>query len=628
MNNAKRIAWKIIIIASITIIFLAHFFGIDQRLDWFIQDKMAIHLRSNNTPHPTIKLILIDDASVNHLGDFIGRYPWPRGIYSPIISYLNKAGAKEIIFDILFSEEEESSSSHQSFLNELQKHDNVSFVGILSKEFPVNATLPPYFEKSKLHVDYPYVDYKEYQSIYHPIPDLSKQSKKIPIANIEPDEDGLYRKLPLITPFRQQWLYTLPLTPFVGTHEISFNNTTIYMDKTKIHLTDNHEIILNWYPKGFDRYSFSGVLSSWQALENNEEPLISPDTFENSIVVIGASAVGLHDLKTTPIHSHLPGAEIQATAISNILQGTSLRLSPNWITYLLICFILTIVPYQILKNPLLKHYLTALLIPITFIGIAILLFLKMYTLLQLGGVIIAFFFSYISAIGYNSYSEYVEKQKVKQTFSMYVSPKILKELSQNYKTIQPEVGKEREVTILFSDIRDFTSITESSPVDQVISLLNEYFDAMIEIIQLHDGTVDKMIGDAIMAFWNAPIKLENHAYLATKAAIEMQTRVNELNKKWKLEGRITIAAGIGINTGPCIIGNIGSKRRVNYTLIGDSVNSTARLESLCKTYKEPILISQNTKSQINDQIKCDFIDNASVKGKTEQIPVFAPREYI
>ena len=627
MSTKKRIAWEIIVISSIIIVFLTNFFNVNQHLDWFIQDQMAVHLRSGISPDPSVKLILIDDSSVNHLGDIIGRYPWPRGIYVPIINYLNKAGAKHIIFDILFSEEEESVSSHQSLIDELQQHNNISFVGILGKDFAVDATLPPEFKKSILDTHSPYINYKEYQSIYHPIPDIAKNSRYIPIANIQPDSDGFYRKTPLITPFRQQWLFTLPLTPFIETTSIQLLNTELKLDSQRISLTDTHDIILNWYPKGIDRYSFSGVLSSWQAVANNEEPLIDPKTFKDAIVIVGASAVGLHDLKLTPIHSHLPGVEIQATAISNILQNSGLKRSSNWLNYLLIGLILTLIPYKALQSPTIKHYLALFLTPFILLSAAVFLFIKMHILLQLGGLLIAFFFSYISAIGYNSYNEYIEKQKVKQTFSMYVSPKILKELSQNYKTIQPERGKEREVSILFSDIRDFTSITESSPVDQVISLLNEYFDAMIEIIQANDGTVDKMIGDAIMAFWNAPIDLENHAYLATKAAIEMQQRLIELNTKWKSEGRITISTGIGINTGLCIIGNIGSKRRVNYTLIGDTVNATSRLEALCKTYKEPILISESTTSQINHKIKCDFIDNAFVKGKTESISVFAPREF-
>ena len=207
----------------------------------------------------------------------------------------------------------------------------------------------------------------------------------------------------------------------------------------------------------------------------------------------------MYDLKSTPIHSHLPGPET-VTAISNIMQNSALKLSPLWLTLAIVLFVIIFSPFYVLKKTSIKRYVGILSIPLLLIILMVGLFVTNNFILTIGTALTGFFVSYISAIGYNSFSEYLEKQKVKQNFSMYVSPKILKELSQNYKTIQPELGKEKEVTILFSDIRNFTSLTETSPVNQIISLLNEYFDAMIEIIQEHDGTVDKIIGDAVMPF--------------------------------------------------------------------------------------------------------------------------------
>ena len=184
------------------------------------------------------------------------------------------------------------------------------------------------------------------------------------------------------------------------------------------------------------------------------------------------------------------------------------------------------------------------------------------------------------------------------------------------------------MTILFTDIRSFTSLTETHPVEVIIKLLNDYFDAMIEIIQDNDGTVDKIIGDAIMAFWNAPIETENHALKAVQTAQKMQRRLDDLNATWAAQSMPTIQTGIGINTGVCIIGNIGSKRRVNYTLIGDTVNATARLEALCKNYDDNILISDHTFSHIKHQLFCEFIDKVEVKGKQEPLKIYAPRNQL
>ncbi|MEK9727996.1 MAG: adenylate/guanylate cyclase domain-containing protein, partial [Candidatus Margulisiibacteriota bacterium] len=584
-----------------------------------------VHLRNDAIPDKSVKLILIDDASVNHLSEIIGRYPWPRGIYAPILDFLAQGGAKEIYFDILFTEEEESLASHLEFLNEIKKHSNINFAGLLTKDYPVDASQPKFLSKSKIDIkNFRQNGESKYQTIYHPIVPIAEYAQRIPMVTIEPDADGRYREIPLYITFQDHLLFNFPLGPFLS-DDMEKDKNVILTKGKKIPINDHGKLIINWYPKGIQKFSFSGILSSWQSLKQGKPPIVSPNIFKNSIVIIGASAVGLHDLKSTPIHSHLPGPEIQATAISNIIQNSGLNLSPDWFNYLIILLIISLCPYYVLRKTSIKRYLGALLVPILLSGIMIVSFSYFNTILIIGTALTGFFLSYIAAIGYNSFSEYLEKQKVKQNFSMYVSPKILKELSQNYKTIQPELGKEKEVTILFSDIRNFTSLTETSPVNQIISLLNEYFDAMIEIIQEYDGTVDKFIGDAVMAFWNAPVECENHSLLAVKAAMRMQERLVELNEQWQKEDRITITTGIGINTGNCIIGNIGSRRRVNYTLIGDSVNATARLEALCKQYPDNILISQSTYDQIKDQLNCEFIDNVHVKGKKEALSIYAPR---
>ena len=321
----------------------------------------------------------------------------------------------------------------------------------------------------------------------------------------------------------------------------------------------------------------------------------------------------------------MAGAEIQATGISNILLNDILWPSPTWLPWMIFFITLYVVPAFLLRRASIHRYLLSLLIPLVEVMTMVILYSQYNILLDIALPLFGFGCCYFAVLGFNSFVEYLEKQRVKQTFSMYVSPKILNELSENYKTIQPEIGKEREVSILFTDIRNFTTLTEQSPVADIIELLNDYFDAMIEIIQANDGTVDKMIGDAIMAFWNAPIETENHAFLAVKTAQEMQLRLAELNVMWERAGRLTIDTGIGINTGRCIVGNIGSKQRVNYTLIGDVVNATARLEDMCKNYDDHILISKQTFEKVNHQLQCEFIDNVHVKGKEEPLQIYAPR---
>ncbi len=627
MSRIQLIPYATIISFSILLCSILLPLNIVQQVDWFLSDQMVSSLNTDRQPSDRVKLILIDDISVNQLSPVLGRYPWPRGVYAPIIEFLNAGNAKHIYFDILFSEFEESTASHTEFVNMLKNHDNVHLVAILTHDHDEPITPPIYVSKSiAASLNVVDLNLPNYERLYFPIDDLAKNSRTIPISTIRPDSDGIYRSMPVVHKYNNYILSSLPFSLIQqSSKRISITSKSIHSNYPNIPISRSGEMNLNWYPKGIDRYSFSGILSSWQSIKNNKTPLIDPQVFKNSIVLIGSSAVGLHDLKPTPIHSHLPGVEIQATAISNILNGEVLYSGPYWISIILFLFIIFFTTYFLLKAPNLKRYLYLLLIPTTLISISCLLFDQFNIILKSALPFTGFWISYITTISYNSISEYMEKKKVKQNFSMYVSPKILNEISQNYKDIKPEIGKKKEVTILFTDIRSFTTLTETHPVETIIKILNDYFDSMIETIQENDGTVDKMIGDAIMAFWNAPINTDDHALKAVETALKMQDRLKELNKYWNLHALPSLEIGIGINTGECIVGNIGSTRRVNYTLIGDAVNATARLESLCKNYSNNILISDYTYEKVQHKLTCDFIDNVLVKGKSKPIKIYSPR---
>ena len=627
MSRIQFVPYISIISFSIFLCTLLFPVNVIEKLDWFISDRMASSLRTNRQPNESVKLILIDDVSVNQLSPILGRYPWPRGIYAPIIEFLNQGNAKHIYFDILFSEFEESVSSHNEFMNMLKAYDNVHLVAILAHDHNEPINPPTHLSKSiALSSESVNLSLPNYERLYFPIDDLAKNSQTIPISTIRPNSDGIYRSMPIIHKYNNYVLSSLPFSLLQQLSDtISVTSKYIKFNNQNFSISDSGEMNLNWYPKGIDKYSFSGILSSWQSIKNNKTPLIDPEVFNNAIVLIGSSAVGLHGLKSTPIHSHLPGVEIQATAISNILNGEVLYHIPYWIIILLFVFIILITTYFLLKAPNLKRYLYLLFIPTMLIFLTCLLFIKINILIKLALPFAGFWVSYITTISYNSISEYLEKKKVKQNFSMYVSPKILNEISQNYKDIKPEIGKKKEVTILFTDIRSFTTLTETHPVETIIKILNDYFDSMIETIQENDGTVDKMIGDAIMAFWNAPINTDDHAVKAVETALKMLDQLKDLNKYWNRHSLPSLEIGIGINTGECIVGNIGSSRRVNYTLIGDPVNATARLESLCKNYSNNILISDNTYEKVSHKLPCEFIDNVLVKGKSKPIKIYSPR---
>ncbi|RAP31984.1 hypothetical protein DID75_05565 [Candidatus Marinamargulisbacteria bacterium SCGC AG-410-N11] len=246
------------------------------------------------------------------------------------------------------------------------------------------------------------------------------------------------------------------------------------------------------------------------------------------------------------------------------------------------------------------------------------------TFLPVSAVCLSTLLGYLLAVAYVSFIDAMERMRVRGTFSKYLSPEVMNEVLKSYDDIKPEVGKKIESTILFSDIRSFTSISEHYPVEVVVTLLNEYFEAMIGEVHNYKGTMDKMIGDAIMAFWNAPIPQDDHALRAVESSFKMHELLVDLNKEWQEKEYPEVKIGIGINTGDLIIGNIGSSARVDFTAIGDNVNLGARLEGLCKNYAAGIVISEFTYEYIKDKYPCRLLDKVAVKGKELPITIYQP----
>ncbi|MEW6040639.1 MAG: adenylate/guanylate cyclase domain-containing protein, partial [Elusimicrobiota bacterium] len=229
--------------------------------------------------------------------------------------------------------------------------------------------------------------------------------------------------------------------------------------------------------------------------------------------------------------------------------------------------------------------------------------------------------SFSGVMGYRLLTEEKEKRWIKKTFSYYLSPTVIDELAGNPDKLR--LGGERKIlTVLFSDIRNFTTISEKLNPEEVVGILNEYLSAMTDIVFKHSGTLDKFIGDAIMAFWGAPIYSEDHAEKAVECALEMIDKLKELQEEWKRQNKPIIDIGIGINTGEMVVGNLGSHQRMDYTVIGDNVNLGSRLEGLNKQYATHIIISEATNEAIKHKFKSKSLGQVSVKGKEKPVTIF------
>ncbi len=343
--------------------------------------------------------------------------------------------------------------------------------------------------------------------------------------------------------------------------------------------------------------------------------------FKDKIVLIGVGSPTLQDHYMVPIGTNsMYGIEIQANAIQTILDEKFIDPASGFKQ------IATIFMLSILATLLFMYLGTAAsIISILALGTGYWIFaeasFRQGKIANLIYPFIAILAIYISVSGYKFFIENKEKKYIKSAFGHYVSPEIVDQISKNPDSLKLG-GEKRTITAFFADIQNFTTWSEGTPPEELVSQLNEYFSALSEIIMRNQGTVDKFEGDAIMAFWGAPLSVENHAFLACKTALEIRTKITELNKTWAATGKKQISFRIGINTGEAIIGNIGSKDRFDYTAIGDTVNLAARLESANKFYGTQIMLSSDTHEHIGIEFELRRLDRVRVKGKETPINIF------
>jgi len=344
--------------------------------------------------------------------------------------------------------------------------------------------------------------------------------------------------------------------------------------------------------------------------------------FKNKIVIVGASAAAAYDAHPTPFGTVAPGMLAHATAIDNLLNGEAIAPAPAWLTIVAI-FIMAGVGSGILIRIQSGWWgLLAVGASIAvYVAICFTLFSAhfwMAAVAPLGALAVSYIAS--GAVRYTTTGR--ELRRTRGTLDRYVAPQLVDYVLEHINDVNL-AGEKRELTIFFSDVRNFTTLTEGTPPMELIALLNEYLAAMTEIIFKYEGIVDKFIGDGILAHWGAFTPGKNHAQLAAQASLEMLERLQQLNAKWASEGRKQLAIGIGLNTGDVIFGNVGAGKKIEFTVIGDAVNLAARLESLTKEYKTFIIISEFTLAKLGTMAVVEPLGGVKVKGKTVETQIYA-----
>jgi adenylate cyclase len=640
MKNKIVIALVIaVLVAAFTI--TSYQRGYFERAEDLVYDVKAKFYRSKKIPPKNIKVVLIDEASISVMEKIAGRWPWPRAIYSDLLEFLTTyGGAKTVLFDILFTERYDEAND-QALVDATGQAGNIVHSMVIKREEPdkekkynvqLNRPVPEEFRaKYAIHnvEGFLQVPASELSNDFLlPIEGLRVVSRGVGVVEFPPDIDGVLRRTRPIREYQSSFYPVLGLAPFIdGSTKIIIGNKAIQINDRILPIDRNGNYLINMYD--IDRVepiSAGGIFASLQKIREGEveDLIVNPEEFRDSIVFVGVSAIGGADLKATSLASRTPGVIMHVSLASNYLLNDFLMPPDRRLTILsvLVGVFLTAGFVFFSKRFLIRaSFPTAILAAY---GSYSFFAFQSNMIVETVPFVFATVTSGFLSFGYLTFTEAVEKRRVSTLFTQYVSKDVLHEVLHNYKEYQKaSSGTKVELTVLFSDIRGFTTMSENAPPEKIVEMLNIHFTIMADIILKHNGTIDKYIGDAIMAFWGAPVKTENHAEQAVLAGKEMIEALEQVNATLRERGLdMEVKIGVGINTGVATIGEIGSEKKKNYTIVGDTVNLASRLESITKEYKTPLIYSEYTYEKIKDKIESRQLGNVKVKGREQPVNIY------
>jgi len=622
-----------------------------QRLEAIPYD-IRLKLSTPQVPNdiPPIIIVDIDEYSLKQQG----RWPWSRTILARLIDKINESTPAVIALDIVLSEEEVNPIDvlNQELIN--IKRTIPSWLNNLKNDLDADTLFSQTIKGKEIVLGYPFHEKLVTQSGQLPQTAFNASSEEIKnlaainmqgytsnlkkftenvtgsgFFSIRPDRDGNLRRAPIIAVFDNEVYPSLALETarqYLFEDELKLHTAIIGEVKTVTHIGLGKKKIPT-DAQGKILIPFLGKRGHFEYISANDI-LISEkkfDSIENGIVLIGTSAQGLSDLRPTPLQASFPGVEIQANILHGILNPEIIAYSPDWTDGASISWLAVLCLIMILLFPLLQPlHLVLSGLTLLIISFSLNYWLWLSHQINLPVILSLLLIMAISGVFviYDLFVESKGRAKIQNMFGQYVPKDHINKLIDNPKQISVD-GEKREMTVLFSDLRNFTELSEPLSTQELKSFLNQYLTPITKTIFDHQGTIDKYVGDMVMAFWGAPIEDKRHAQNAVKSALEMQNKITQMQSDFSAIGLDNIEAGIGIHTGEMNVGDMGSDYRRAYTVLGDSVNVGSRLENLTKFYDINILVSEETKSYCPDII-FRFIDFVRVKGKKQAIKIYEP----
>ena len=620
-----------------------------ERPDHFVYDRF-MEARATGKVHPAPIIIDIDEKSLRQHG----QWPWPRYLLAELVRKLCDNGVAAVGLDILLTEPDRSSPALMQ--RELAQHfgaqldisglppelrDNDAWFAETLARYPVvlGSLASPGVEFSRM----PYAPAPTglvsrlppgsltpeetllaFPGLALPLRQFG-EAAPIGLINIVPDRDGVFRRVPMLVRVGEHNVYAglalRTLMVALGRKQLRIDgdkNGLASIEVTrKIHakVGEDGTFLPVFHGPGF---SFP-YISAADILEDR----VPAEQLAGRIAFVGTSAVGLRDIRSTPLDPNMPCVEVHATIVDNILTGQTVRPYPL---------------FQMVSSGMIMAI--GLLATFLFNYAPALAYVPVSCLMLAGATWVSWhyfgtgvFFSPVPLVvtlavcaavilSIRFWREERGRREIKQAFSRYVAPEVVSRIADRGGV--PLDGEHKEVSVLFTDVRGFTSLSEKLAPEQVVRLLNRYFTPMTACVKQREGTLDKFVGDALMAFWNAPIDVRDHARKAVDAACAMQRELERLRPEFLREFGVEVRIGAGINTGPVHVGNMGSAELLDYTCIGDNVNLASRLEGLCKRYGADTVVSADTAQACGEAFRFRHLDRIRVKGKSQAVDIYTP----
>ncbi|SRR5579871_1477110 len=623
-------------------------------------------VRGTRIPQAPIKEIAVDDKSLEE----VGQWPWPRSVHAQIIRQLKADGVKDVFYDIVFSEPERNQEKMLSQLDEVlgssikgssktansirekvredvkkfqeSQNGDAQLAQAMKDAHNVFPLIEPFLGIDKAKGSAPEVDslhmtpavlfkgfpddFPTAESLLVSIPSIQQSVLDSGHTRIIPYADGIYRYYPTVINYKGKLIPHLSLQVarcFLGDPNPVkvVANEQAEVAGRKIPITDNGFTEINFCGPYVDLDTGKTTFPSYSACDflNGKVPA---SELKDSLVVFGVTAAGLFDLRPTPYSHVAPGMDINANIIENVISGSFLTLAPDYLKFILIIIAAMLMWYLIPRLTPIQGTIWFLLSFAIYSIVACGLFAKLTYVINMTYPCSALILTFLLLTTYKFRTEVRHSRYMKQMFQSMVAPKVVEEILKLPAGIELG-GEEKELTVMFSDVRSFTTFSEKHTPHEVVEILNEYLTQMTYLIFQTEGTLDKYIGDAIMAFWGAPTAQVDHAYRACSTALGMVDLLhNVLHPKWEIEGKEKLQVGVGLNTGPMVVGFVGSESIKNYTLIGDAVNLGSRLEGTTKEYHVEIIIAESTYEHVKNDMLCRELDLIKVKGKNEPIRIY------